>query len=94
MASVEMVRERCGDVLADLQAGWAYGINGCTVDAMESEGTTIRLAISTALKWGEPARVVFRNVPSGPYDLWVNSRHVGAFEAAALVLGVCINLKG
>ena len=94
MASVEMVRERCGDVLADLQAGWAYGINGCTVDAMESEGTTIRLAISTALKWGEPARVVFRNVPSGRYDLWVNSRHVGAFEAAALVLGVCINLKG
>lgn len=49
MASVEMVWDRYGDVLVDVEGQWACGINGCTVNALHIDGNTISLVITTVL---------------------------------------------
>ncbi|MFC1735163.1 hypothetical protein ACFL1X_03535 [Candidatus Hydrogenedentota bacterium] len=92
MASVEMVRERYGDILADLKGKWAYGINGCTVEALESKDGVIDLSIKTDLEWSQPARIVFRNVSEGKYDVIVNGRSHGKFGAEALLKGVEVRI--
>jgi len=87
MASVEMVWDKYGDVLVDLAGNWAYGINGCTVEKLVVEDKTIGLEIKTDLLWDKPARIVFRNVADGDYELNVNGACGGRFSAATLAEG-------
>ena len=88
MASVEMVWDRYGDVVVDLAGRWAYGINGCTVQKPVTDGQKVMLEIQTDLKWDEPARIVFRRVPAGDYNVVINRRHVGRFNSSDLLSGI------
>jgi len=92
MASVEMVWDKYGDVLVDLVGKWAYGINGCTVGELIVDEKKVALQIKTDLKWGEPARIVFRNVPDGDYDVIINGKKAGRFSSAALLQGFQFSL--
>jgi hypothetical protein len=92
MASVEMVWPRYGDILVDMKGLWAYGINGCTVEALRVEGAAIRLEVRTNLEWHEKARIVFRNISEGNFQVIVNNRSAGEFGRSALSKGILVDL--
>ena len=62
-----MMWEHYGDVLVDVAGGWAYGVNGCTAENLVVEDDTIALTVKSDLHWDSPARITFRNVPSGKH---------------------------
>ena len=93
MGSVEMVWDTYGDVVVDLAGNWAYGVNGCTVEKLVIEDNKISLDVKTSLQWNEPARVVFRNVPEGDYEVTINGQRLGRFTSAALSEGIGFSFK-
>jgi len=93
MSSVEMVWERYGDVLVDLEGKWACGINGCSATDLSLGDGQIDLRIVSTLRWQAPLRVVFRNGLSGRYRLSLNGKAAGEFESEDLLKGILINTQ-
>jgi hypothetical protein len=88
LASVELVWDRFGDVLADTKRGWAYGVNGCTVRDFAVSKNSVSLKIDTELEWDQPLRIVFRTAPEGMSTVTVNGSTLGSYSGDTLRQGV------
>jgi hypothetical protein len=88
MAAVELVWDRLGDIFVDTKAGWAYGINGCSVSELTGSAHSVSLRVDTEMEWDQPLRIVFRNAPEGTCAVSINGARLGSYARETLEQGI------
>jgi hypothetical protein len=81
---------RHGHVFVDVQAGRAFGIDGCRVTAYGREGDILRLRVESQLPGPRNLRVVCEH-DGAPLRFIVNDLDMGIQDSAALKSGVIVS---
>ncbi len=89
MAGVEVEEERLRDIIVDVKAGRAVGVNGINATECSVRSGAISLTLNTPFSWKRPPVAVFRNLgPEKRYRVIANGNTVGEFSAGELERGI------
>lgn len=91
MAGVEMEEDYLRDVIVDVSAERAVGVNGINATDCSVTGDNIDLKLNTPFAWPRPPVAAFRRVPSARrYHVVVNGQSAGIYSSAELESGVVL----
>lgn len=77
MTSVELVRDRLGDIFVDAERGTGVGVNGCTLGDLHVADPELRVEVYSPFQWHAPATLVIRGGSQARRRIWVNGTPVG-----------------
>lgn len=88
LTTEEMLVEKYGDVFIELDKGFAYGLNGCTVTNFTLKGDSINLSIISNIHFVTPLKLVFRGTEKKHYKVTVNGNKLGEYDLPRLTGGI------
>ena len=89
LTTEEILVEKYGDIYTDLDKGFSYGLNGCTVSAYSFDGRTVDLEVVSNLHYVEPLTLIFRNsMKDQPISVIVNGKKLGSYGSSELNNGI------
>jgi hypothetical protein len=91
MAGVEIEEDYLRDVIVDVSAGRAVGVNGINATDCSVTGDKIDLKLNTPFGWSRPPVAAFRRIPAARrYRVVVNGQSVGVYTSAELQSSVAL----
>jgi hypothetical protein len=94
MAGIEFEEDFLRDVVIDVPAARAVGVNGLNATCSVKEDTLIDLEISTPFAWQrQPVAVFLRADPKTSYQIRLNGTQIGSWNGADLKKGIPLPLK-
>ena len=89
LTTEEILVEKYGDIFTELDSGFSYGLNGCTVNQYSFDGEHVELEVVSNLSYVEPLRLVFRSeLKDKNVSVTINGENLGQFEISALNDGI------
>lgn len=89
LTTEEVLIEKYGDIFTDLDRGFSYGLNGCTVNRYSFDGETLELGVVSNLSFVEPLTLIFRSdLNEQPITVIVNDERLGSFDVSELKDGI------
>jgi hypothetical protein len=93
--AIGLLRERYGDALINVRAGWGVGIDGCRVPRIAASGDSIAVDVLDNIETPRSIEMRFllpAETQGGSFHLVVNGKRLGAFEADQLRKGIRVTL--
>jgi hypothetical protein len=91
MAGVEIEEDYLPDVMVDVSAGRAVGVNGINAMDCSVTGDNIELKVNTPFGWSRRPVAAFRRVPATRrYRVVLNGQSAGVYTSAELESGVAL----
>jgi hypothetical protein len=89
LAGVELEHDFLRDLVVDVAAGTAVGVNGLDVASCEVSGDGVALLVTSPFTWSRaPVAVFHRGDPARSYRIRINGLDLGAFPADTLASGL------
>lgn len=91
MAGIEIEEDFLRDVVIDVAAGRAIGVNGLNATGFTKKGARIDLEINTPFTWPRPPVAVFLHAdPQTTYQIRLNGALLGSWKGAVLRKGIAV----
>jgi len=89
LTTEEILVEKYGDIFTDLDKGFSYGLNGCTVNQFSFDGTEVKIEVISNLHYVEPLTIKFRSeLKDNALSVVVNGQKLGDFDMTELKKGI------
>lgn len=89
LTTEEILVEKYGDIFTDLNRGFSYGLNGCTVSQYSFDGEMVELEVLSNISFVEPLTLVFRSqFIKKSISVVVNGEKLGTFDVSELKNGI------
>jgi hypothetical protein len=88
LTTEEILYEKYGDIYADIDRGFAYGLNGCTVTDYRKEGGTVALTVESNIHYVTPLKMICKAGDGKKIRLVMNGEFLGEFNSKQLAQGI------
>jgi len=88
VVSIHLITAQYGDAYVDMRGGWGVGIDGCRIQEVVINRTSIQVGLLNNLTGSRSVKLKFGNTPGSRYELTVNNQRLGTFSSEELKKGI------
>ncbi len=88
VVSIHILRQRYGGAYVNVKDKWGAGIDGCRIDRVQVQGSTVRLDLLNNLSVSHSVRLTVHECTKPRYTIVVNGQQRGTFTSEQLRKGI------